>query len=85
MHRRLPRTSASGPAVISVNSMMEDMGSPADHGDTAIVLVDHGSKRAEANAMLEEFADMYRYVTCTLAACPLILGQHELIELVPSY
>jgi sirohydrochlorin ferrochelatase len=27
----------------------------------AIVLVDHGSKRAEANAMLEDFADLYRY------------------------
>lgn len=26
----------------------------------AIVLVDHGSKRAEANAMLDQFAEMYR-------------------------
>lgn len=26
----------------------------------AIVLVDHGSKRAEANAMLEQFAEVYR-------------------------
>ena len=68
-NRRLPRSSASGPAVSSVNSMMVDMGSPADYDDTAIVLVDHGSKRAEANAMLEEFADMYRYIACTLAAC----------------
>ena len=52
--------------------MMVDMGSPADHDDTAIVLVDHGSKRAEANAMLEDFADMYRSVACSLAACYLI-------------
>jgi hypothetical protein len=28
----------------------------------AVVLVDHGSKRAEANAMLEQFADIYRFV-----------------------
>ena len=58
--RRLPWTSASGSAVSRVNSLMVDMGSPAHHDDTAIVLVDHGSKRAEANAMLEEFAKMYR-------------------------
>ena len=51
---------------------MVDTGSPAGQDDTAIVLVDHGSKRAEANAMLEEFADMYRYVVYTLAACCLI-------------
>ena len=71
-NRRLPWPSASGPAVSSVNSMMVDMGSPADDDDTAIVLVDHGSKRAEANAMLEDFADMYRYVACRLARCHLI-------------
>ena len=68
-NRRLPWSSASGPAVSKVVSMMVDMGSSADHNDTAIVLVDHGSKRAEANAMLEDFADMYRYVACRLAGC----------------
>ena len=52
--------------------MIVDMGSPADDDDTAIVLVDHGSKRAEANAMLEDFANMYRYVACRLAGCHLI-------------
>ena len=36
------------------------MGSSPNTDDVAIVLVDHGSKRAEANAMLEEFADLYR-------------------------
>jgi hypothetical protein len=34
------------------------------HGESdeglAVVLVDHGSKRAEANRMLEEFAELYR-------------------------
>lgn len=30
-------------------------------GVEAIVLVDHGSKRAEANAMLDKFAELYRY------------------------
>ncbi len=39
--------------------------SPAElRGDSeeglAVVLVDHGSKRAEANRMLEEFAELYR-------------------------
>ena len=33
----------------------------SDASDVAIVLVDHGSKRAEANAMLEDFAELYRY------------------------
>lgn len=31
----------------------------ADNG-LAVVLVDHGSKRAEANKMLEDFAVLYR-------------------------
>ena len=37
-----------------------DMASMSDADEVAIVLVDHGSKRAEANAMLEDFADLYR-------------------------
>jgi hypothetical protein len=32
------------------------------HDGEAVVLVDHGSKRAEANAMLEQFAEVYRCV-----------------------
>ncbi|KAK9838199.1 hypothetical protein WJX81_008429 [Elliptochloris bilobata] len=31
--------------------------------DLAVVLVDHGSKRVEANKMLEEFAELYRQTT----------------------
>ena len=46
-----------------------DMGSTSDVEDIAIVLVDHGSKRAEANAMLEDFADLYRSVACNLPSC----------------
>lgn len=42
------------------------MGSTSEAEDVAIVLVDHGSKRAEANAMLEDFADLYRSIACTL-------------------
>ncbi len=45
------------------------MGSTSDVEDIAIVLVDHGSKRAEANAMLEDFADLYRSVACNLPSC----------------
>lgn len=37
--------------------------SPTEN-DVAVVLVDHGSKRAEANEMLEEFAALYRCVHC---------------------
>ena len=37
------------------------MGITSGADDVAIVLVDHGSKRAEANAMLEDFADLYRF------------------------
>ena len=37
------------------------MGTTSDASDVAIVLVDHGSKRTEANTMLEDFADLYRY------------------------
>jgi sirohydrochlorin ferrochelatase len=33
--------------------------------DTAVVIVDHGSRRAEANAMLEEVCALYRRVTGT--------------------
>lgn len=33
---------------------------PADWDGTAVVLVDHGSKRAAANAALDEFAVLYR-------------------------
>lgn len=36
------------------------MGITSGADDVAIVLVDHGSRRAEANAMLEDFADLYR-------------------------
>ena len=39
------------------------------HNGEAVVLVDHGSKRAEANAMLEQFADVYRCVVVYNAAC----------------
>ena len=42
------------------------MGSTSDAEEIAIVLVDHGSKRAEANAMLEDFADLYRSAACHL-------------------
>ena len=37
------------------------MGITSGADDVAIVLVDHGSRRAEANAMLEDFADLYRF------------------------
>ena len=43
-----------------------DMGSSSEAEDVAIVLVDHGSRRAEANAMLEDFADLYRCIACHL-------------------
>lgn len=43
------------------------MGSQPDDDETAIVLVDHGSKRAEANAMLEDFAELYRSASIDLA------------------
>lgn len=33
---------------------------PSDWDRTAVVIVDHGSRRAEANAELEEFATLYR-------------------------
>lgn len=33
----------------------------ASDGEAAIVLVDHGSRRQEANDMLEQFAEVYRY------------------------
>ena len=35
---------------------------PADWDRTAVVIVDHGSRKAEANAELEEFASLYRCV-----------------------
>ena len=31
--------------------------------EVAVILVDHGSKRAEANDMLLEFASLYRFVS----------------------
>ena len=33
---------------------------PSDWDGTAVVLVDHGSKRAAANAALDEFAELYK-------------------------
>ena len=33
---------------------------PSDWDRTAVVIVDHGSRKAEANAELEEFATLYR-------------------------
>ena len=51
---------ASKPSLRCQTSTRLDMGSSPNTDDVAIVLVDHGSKRAEANAMLEEFADLYR-------------------------
>ena len=60
---RLPRrqrcSSAASDSVAtrSSGSSMEAVG---------VVIVDHGSKRTEANEMLEEFASMYRWVFCLL-------------------
>jgi len=34
--------------------------SPPGSAQVAVVLVDHGSRRSEANAMLDTFADLYR-------------------------
>lgn len=45
---------------------------PSEDG-VAVVLVDHGSKRTEANDMLEEFAALYR---CVLGSPPAILLAH---------
>ena len=43
----------------------------AQHDDVeAVVLVDHGSKRAEANAMLEQFAEVYRFVVVCECSLP---------------
>ena len=39
---------------------------PADWDRTAVVIVDHGSRKAEANAELEEFASLYRCVCVCL-------------------
>ncbi len=43
----------------AVRSSMATACLPSDE-DVAVVLVDHGSKRSEANDMLEEFAALYR-------------------------
>lgn len=43
----------------AVRSSMSSAAMPIDDG-VAVVLVDHGSKRSEANEMLEEFAALYR-------------------------
>jgi hypothetical protein len=50
---RLP-TALRPPAAAAENALHHDV--------EAVVLVDHGSKRAEANAMLEQFAEVYRWV-----------------------
>lgn len=42
-----------------MGSASAELCSSSDEG-LAVVLVDHGSKRAEANRMLEEFAELYR-------------------------
>lgn len=47
-------------------------GSLPSQDEVAVVLVDHGSKRTEANEMLEEFAALYRCVVCVLPA--ILLG-----------
>ena len=49
--RRLPPPAAS----LSPSSPL-----PSDWDRVAVVLVDHGSKRAAANAALDEFAEVYR-------------------------
>lgn len=64
---------------------------PEADSKLAIVLVDHGSKRAEANRMLEEFAELYRcgsflvryvlnFLTCPEVLC-FICCKHELLLL----
>ena len=45
--------------------------SAASQDEVAVVLVDHGSKRTEANDMLEEFAALYR---CVVHIPPAPLG-----------
>lgn len=66
--------------------------SAAASGKVAVVLVDHGSRRTEANAMLETFADLYRCsYTCWVLrptahwhACMVQLGQTQPAELAHS-
>ena len=41
--------------------MQGNGGQPAEPLE-AVVIVDHGSRRAESNEMLHEFADLYRCV-----------------------
>ena len=41
-------------------SAAADSSAPSDWDRTAVVIVDHGSRKAEANAELEEFATLYR-------------------------
>ena len=66
-HSRLPLcyfrscSSAYKASVRCSSSAKVDMGITSGADDVAIVLVDHGSRRAEANAMLEDFADLYRF------------------------
>ncbi len=62
-HRNL-RTGLESAARV-VHSIMCAASLPYED-DVAVVLVDHGSKRTEANDMLEEFAALYRCVVCVL-------------------
>ena len=56
-----PRTSCRSAARGTMQVPAEPNSMPTE--EVAVILVDHGSKRAEANDMLLEFASLYRFVS----------------------
>jgi carbamoylphosphate synthase small subunit len=48
-------------AIPPARAMENAVASSSSNDDVAVVIVDHGSKRSEANSMLEDFAELYRF------------------------
>ena len=61
--RPLPRWHAT-PRPLSRPPFAATAPPPPEWDGTAVVLVDHGSKRAAANDALNEFAVLYRCIWC---------------------
>eukprot|EP00887_Chlorella_sp_A99_P003898 scaffold11.g3898.t1 len=58
-------TAAAAPPLASAGSSgtVTGAGAQGDAEEVAVVIVDHGSRKAESNAMLDEFAALFKSVT----------------------